>query len=467
MASPSPSPSPSPSLSPVSQPDPWELSRAHARARAYYGLKYRGYEKAFGKGWEVIQNPLKAFFKFLLWVVLFTVGLFLVYVIGFTIYSLAFTNAEFTSGFLGGYGVQVYTWLQKTSPEFAQGLAQAYAAIKNPEAEYTREQLQGDAPVKKVRERREILVADFGAYPAVFRSQTPILLSIDVAARNIPLATRLGGTCSFEQRKNELGLKSNRELVPAPIVFEAGTDVLEKEISEQHAYGSCEFREGALYQANDFTKLITAKIRYRTASIAFWKFYYIHSAHRAGNPRELIKDSDLKSDGVMRTTPAYESAMSISFGAEPQPYYEDRQRVVRVLFFKNTGVDGVLEKLHSLKVIAPVNFAFLENEQCDFEQAGGDEGGNTAYVVKPAVLKEIDVDCGNPELAKGILGKENCERIYKNDLQFSCGFEVRDIDAGLQSPQYGVLKAEADYDFVTYGRTTIQVLEQPLVEGSL
>jgi len=41
------------------------------------------------------------------------------------------------------------------------------------------------------------------------------------------------------------------------------------------------------------------------------------------------------------------------------------------------------------------------------------------------------------------------------------------VNPAIESPQYGILKAVADYDFVTRGRTTIQVLEQPLAEGSL
>lgn len=387
------------------------------------------------------------------------VSLFLVLIAILGVAAFAYFNWEFTKGAFRGIGVSAYTWLQQQSPEFALGLAQAYAAIKNPEEEYTRQQLRGDAPVKSVKARREIVVKGFGAQPNVFRSGKPIYLNLEVVGKNPVQDTRLSGMCSFEGGKGNLGLKSSRESYVATILFDGNTDVLEGNIAEQHAYGKCVFPDGAFYQANDFVKKVMAKIRYRASSVSFWKFYYIHSDYRRENPRALIKDVDMKSDGSMKTTPEYEAAMSIGFGAEPQPYYEDRERVLTLLFFRNTGVDGSLEKLHSLKILAPLNFAFIEDEQCDFEQMGSDEEGNVEYVVKQESLKEVDIDCGNAEIAKGILGRENCERIYKNDLGFTCGFEVRDIDAALQSPQYGILKAVADYDFVTYGRTTIQVLE--------
>src|SRR3989344_2664383 len=162
---------------PASAPAPVDSGRTSIFQEYKTGyLRSRGARRAEGRGKvsQFIRNPLTTFFKFLGWVVMFTVGLFLVYVIGFTIYSLAFTNVEFTSGFLGGYGVEVYTWLQQKNPGFAEKLAAAYAVIKNPEAEYSRQQLQGDAPVKKVKERREIFVKEFGAKPDVFRSGKPI-----------------------------------------------------------------------------------------------------------------------------------------------------------------------------------------------------------------------------------------------------------------------------------------------------
>jgi len=456
---------------PASAPAPVDSGRTSIFQEYKTGyLRSRGARRAEGRGKvsQFIRNPLTTFFKFLGWVVMFTVGLFLVYVIGFTIYSLAFTNVEFTSGFLGGYGVEVYTWLQQKNPGFAEKLAAAYAVIKNPEAEYSRQQLQGDAPVKKVKERREIFVKEFGAKPDVFRSGKPIRLKIDVVGKNPAQDTRISGSCGFEVAadKSNLGLRSNREMKVADIVFDGDTGMLEKDISEQHAYGSCSFPEGALYQANDFVKKITAKVHYRASSVAFWKFYYIHSDYQRDNPRGLIRDADMKSDGSMKTSPEYEAAMSIGFIAEAQPYDEERQRELSLLFFRNTGVDGSLGKLHSLKIIAPANFVFVDDEDCDFEQGGGDENG-VEYLVKQDALKEIDVDCSSQEIAKGILGKENCERIYKNDLAFSCGFHVEDVNPDVQSPQYGVLKAVADYDFVAYGRTTVQVLESPVAEGSL
>ena len=384
---------------------------------------------------DISKNPLRLFGTALK--IIFSLGaLFFVIVV----FAFIFTNPGTAEGQALGIGEKAFVWIQGVSPSFADSLQEAYVGYFHPEQLIAE---QNTANIKKAKDKSWVGIKEIRPNREVYTGNEPVHVDADIFGKNLEKATRLNGRC-------ELDLGGDKKSTAAAD-FHNNNQFFEG-IKDQTAYASCAFLEGAGFSLNDVTKKINVYVSYRGWAESTWKAYYIHSSYNKDNPRDLIKDADLTSEGIMKSTPKYESAMVIGFDSGQQPYYENRVSGLTLVLEKNTGVSGKLNKVNAFYLEVPSKFNLIDDERCDFEMTGENDGV-ILYQVKKDVLDKKNVDCSTQQ------NKDLCE-VRKNSLTFSCTYQLNDVSELQIVPEYSLFTAWADYDFEVSSSKTIDVVRQ-------
>ena len=373
------------------------------------------------------------------------------------------TNPGAVLGFASSGVEWASVGIQKVFPQFAQQLESAQRFYENPEDIPA---AQTGEDVKRVNEKSVVNFGNLWTDLPSYAGGQAIVAYFDVEGKNVAKDTTLTGECKLVSGKEENVVNAEFK----------GVNEFKGGIAKQDSYGECAFAEGVPYKIEgEFgideriqpIRTIEYSLEHDAISESLWKAYYWHSSKIGEEGVKIIRengDTDLRNDGIMRTIPRYESEMQIGFVGGRQPYYQDRETRLNLILKSSSGVSGNLEKLYNVKLYVPGKFSMVEGNNCDFEyieQVQEDEAVYEVYKVKDEAIdkKQINRDCGKEALNKenSVLEEDRCLLIFKNNINFGCGFNVRDVSEEQLIPAFGVFKARAEYKYKTIGRKTINI----------
>jgi hypothetical protein len=358
-----------------------------------------------------------------------------------------FNRAAFSQGLLGE-GTQLAGQQLQKAPTLVDTIQDVGSFLRvfrdDPGKAITQEALRGGHEIKKAEKRRRIFIDKINFRS--FDENELVYGTVEVTASNLGRDTEAMPYCRLEIEKGKYTEDVNKDAL-----------LFKKDIPNDRRLFTCNFPENSKYEESNLLKGGLVKVSYSDTTTSTYKIYYTDS-DSLSEASKLIRDSDYNSNnGKVKTVQEdVRTVMGIGFDSSYQPVTTDRDSRLIVAFEKekDVGIESGLVKVNNLNIEVPPIISFVEDDTCDFRSIDSAFDGNTVYSVRREILDRVNVDCSRVKESY----RDECVRKYKEDLRFSCGFNINgDVEGEI--PEFVILKGVSNYDFEVVKKFSVLIGE--------